>query len=72
MPLAKAAAPLAQLYCRACGSRPLFTPISMKELESNPQISHARAGRDLGYQPRPLEQTLDDTIGWFQTHGFLD
>jgi len=72
MPVAKAVSPLAELYCRASGSRPLFTPISMKELESNPQISHAKASRELGYQPRPLEQTLDDTLNWFQAHGFLD
>jgi dihydroflavonol-4-reductase len=72
LPLAMAVSPLAELYCGVCGSRPLFTPISMKELESNPQISHARASRELGYQPRPLEKTLDDTIRWFQAHGFLD
>jgi dihydroflavonol-4-reductase len=72
LPLAKAVSPLAELYCRASGSRPLFTPISMQELESNSQISHDKASRELGYNPRPLEETLDDTIRWFQTHGFLN
>jgi dihydroflavonol-4-reductase len=69
--LAKTSAPAAMFFDRFRGRRPLFTPISMKELESNPDISHARASKELGYQPRPIEQTIADTVAWFQTHGFL-
>ena len=50
----------------------LFPPISMKELESHPVISHARANKELGYQPRPLAQTIIDTVNWFRSNGFLD
>lgn len=69
--LAKTSAPAAMFFDRLRGRRPLFTPISMKELESNPDISHARASKELGYQPRPMEQTIADTVAWFQAHGFL-
>ena len=69
--LAKTSAPVATFFDRIRGRRPLFTPISMKELESNPDISHARASKELGYQPRPMEQTIADTLAWFQAHGFL-
>ena len=70
--LAKAGAPLAMLFDRVRGRRVLFTPISLKELESNPLLSHEKASRELGYQPRPLEQALADTMGWFRSHGFLN
>jgi dihydroflavonol-4-reductase len=69
--LAKTSAPVATFFDRIRGGRPLFTSISMKELESNPDISHARASKELGYQPRPIEQTIADTVAWFQAHGFL-
>ena len=69
--IAKPSAPLATLFDRIRGKRPLFTPIAMRELESNPNISHAKASRELGYEPRPLEQTLADTVEWFKSHGFL-
>ena len=70
--LAKSGAPLAMLFDQVRGTRPLFTPISLKELESNPRLSHDKATRELGYQPRPLEQTINDTIGWFASNGFLN
>jgi dihydroflavonol-4-reductase len=69
---AKASAPVATFFDRIRGRHPLFTPISLKELESNPNISHEKASRELGYEPRPLEQALKDTIDWFRSHGFLN
>jgi len=69
--VARTGAPLATLLDRTRGRRPLFTSISMRELESNPNISHARARRELEYQPRPLEQTIADTLDWFRATGFL-
>jgi dihydroflavonol-4-reductase len=72
MLIAKSTAPLATFLDRIRGKSPLFTPIAMKELESNPSISYAKANRELGYEPRPLEQTLYDTIDWFQRNGFLN
>jgi len=53
------------------GKRPLFTPIAVKELKSNRNISHAKAARELGYNPRPFQNTIADTMGWFQDNGFL-
>ena len=70
--LAKTGAPLVMLFDRVRGTRPLFTPISLKELQSNPILSHDKASRELAYQPRPLKQTIADTISWFASHGFLN
>jgi dihydroflavonol-4-reductase len=69
--LAKASAPLVTLFDRIRGRRPLFTSISMKELESNPNISHAKASEELGYEPRPLQHTIADIMNWFQVKGLL-
>jgi len=69
--LAKTVAPFAAYFDQIRGKRPQFTPISMNELESNPNISHEKASKELGYQPRPIEQTLADTVDWFRSHGFL-
>ncbi len=69
--LAKAVAPFAAASARISGKRPLYTSISMKELESNRTISHEKASRDLDYEPRPLQNTIADTVEWFQANGFL-
>ncbi|HEY90248.1 MAG TPA: NAD-dependent epimerase/dehydratase family protein [Dehalococcoidia bacterium] len=68
---AKAVAPFAAASARISGKRPLFTPISMKELESNRTISHIKASSDLDYEPRSLQNTIADTLDWFQANGFL-
>ena len=70
--IAKTAAPAAMFFNRIRGNRPLFTPIAMRELESNPNISYAKASKELGYEPRPLAQTLTDTLEWFQSYGLLN
>jgi dihydroflavonol-4-reductase len=70
--LGQAAAPFAAAWARLDGGRPLFTPFSVRTLHSNRRISHARAARDLGYAPRPLEDTIADTLRWFVESGMLD
>jgi dihydroflavonol-4-reductase len=69
--MAKASAPLVSTLDQIKGKRQLFTPISMKELESNKYLSHAKASRELGYEPRPLQRTIADTLEWFQSSGFI-
>ncbi len=45
----------------------LITPYSLYTLGSNGHFSHAKADRVLGYQVRPLEQTLADTAAWLRS-----
>jgi dihydroflavonol-4-reductase len=70
--LALAAAPLAVAWARARGTRPVFTPMSVRTLRSNQQISHTRATRDLGYEPRPFRDTIAAALHWFSETGALD
>jgi dihydroflavonol-4-reductase len=52
-------------------TQPIYTRLTLDALDSNRQISHARASRDLGYQPRPLQETVQDTLNWFVHNGYL-
>jgi dihydroflavonol-4-reductase len=69
--VAKSVAPMQAFSDRIVRRPPMFTPIAMEELESNPVISHEKASKELGYQPRALEQTIADTIDWFRSYGLL-
>jgi dihydroflavonol-4-reductase len=70
--LARVGAPIIKGISRFSGKRPLYTAVSLRALKSNRNISHEKATRELGYNPRPFQETLADTIGWFATNGQLD
>jgi dihydroflavonol-4-reductase len=71
--LARRGAPVMTLYNQLTGNRQLYSSVSIKAIcESNRLISHERASRELGFQPRPLRETLMDTFRWFQTTGLLE
>lgn len=71
MPLARFVAPIATTYNRLLGRRALYTNVALRALNSNRQISHEKANRELGYQPRPFKETLVDTMKWFELNGNL-
>jgi dihydroflavonol-4-reductase len=55
------------------GSRfPAFTPQALIAIGKHREVSCEKARRELGYRPRPLEETLRDTFRWFQEQGFLE
>jgi dihydroflavonol-4-reductase len=49
-----------------------FTPGAVRSIQMHRHISHAKATRELGYQPRPFEQTVRDTLAWFAEAGLLE
>jgi dihydroflavonol-4-reductase len=53
-------------YYQLTGGKPLFTRYSLDAVCSNSYISHARASRELGFQPRPARQAVTDAVRWFQ------
>jgi dihydroflavonol-4-reductase len=59
-------APLADVYCRLTRRPALFTPATLRPLGYNHHISHALASRQLGYGPRPLHTTVEETLQWFE------
>lgn len=69
--LARGVARLAMKYARLTHTHPLFTDESVDILVSNCCVSHEKARRELGYSPRPIEETVADTMRWFRDAGML-
>ena len=65
--LARLSAPLAVAWAHMVGAEPLYTHEALRALRANNQISHAKATHELGYQPRPLQETLRDLHHSFYT-----
>jgi len=63
--LAEFAAKFTPWYYQQTNAKPRFTPYSLEVLQSNADISHAKAARELGYRPRPVIETIADTVRWF-------
>lgn len=63
--LAETFQPVMAKLAQINGSQPLYTRTMLDAMRSNRVVSHARASRDLGYAPRPFEETLADTLNWF-------
>jgi dihydroflavonol-4-reductase len=54
------------------GRQSLFTRQSLEAaLSSNHHILHDHATADLGYQPRPLAETVQDTVDWLEETGLF-
>lgn len=69
--LAPAGVPFLGAAARLKGTRPIFTTVTIKALKGNRTISHEKATRELGYNPRTFFTTLHDTLGWFAQNGYL-
>jgi dihydroflavonol-4-reductase len=68
---ARRVTPLTELWARVTGSSPLFTRETVWILEQARPLSHARATQELGYRPRPIPETVADTVAWFREVGWL-
>jgi dihydroflavonol-4-reductase len=58
-------------WARLRGKAPLFTPSAVRTLRSHHRVSREKAVRELGYAPRPFEETIRDTVEWFRREGML-
>lgn len=71
--LARIGLPFLKLYCRLNSTQPLYTRDSLKILQTgHSRVSCEKARKRLGFNPRPIEETLRDTFDWFRANGFLD
>ena len=71
MGLARLAAPFAESWARLAGSEPLFTRESLEALRRYHGASREEAARDLGFAPRPFEESVRDALDWFRVRGWL-
>lgn len=65
--LAAWAAQFAPFFYRLTRTKARFTPYAVETVNSNSHISHAKASRELGYQPRALSETVRDTLAWWRS-----
>ena len=59
--------PVKKLIGRASG----FTPYAIETVLGNSHISSARAESEIGYRSRPIEDSIADTVAWWQRHQCL-
>lgn len=64
--LARFAAFFAEIYYKLTKTMPKFTRYSIETLQSNAVISNMKAQSNLGYKPRPVQETIEDTITWWK------
>lgn len=55
----------------ATGARPFLTSEAVNTVLSNCSVSSEKARRELGFSPRPLKETLRDTVEWFKAVDML-
>ena len=64
--IAKGAAAIAQRIYKMANIKPQFTLYALRTLEENALFSNRKARQDLGFEPRPLIETLRDMLTWQQ------
>lgn len=58
----------------AAGRLPLFPPLPLEHAKTMRQwqpLNTEKAQNELGLRPRPLEETIRDSLTWFRTHGYI-
>ncbi len=55
-------------FSRVSGSDPIVTREAVHILQSNMKTSNAKARKELGFDPRPVAQTISDHISWLREH----
>jgi len=70
--LAELGVPFLRLYAALRRTDPLYTHESLDIVKhSHHMISSEKAAKEFGYQPRPIETTVRDTVEWFKTNNYL-
>lgn len=69
--LARVGAGVTEIYGRVTGAPVRFTGESLKALRHWREVSCDKARRELGYEPRPLHDTVADTFSWFHEAGVI-
>jgi dihydroflavonol-4-reductase len=68
---ARVAAPFFEFGSLLMGRRPNFSRASLRVLRSNSTLDISKAVSELGHHPRPIRETLADTVAWQKEAGVL-
>lgn len=69
--LAKLALPFFSLYYKIKKRKPVFSRYSLYTVNVNSRFSSDKARRDIGFNPRPFQQTMADTAAWLKNEGMM-
>jgi dihydroflavonol-4-reductase len=70
--LARIGVPFIRLYAQIKNQHPLYTYKSLQILQQgNRNISSEKARKELGFNPRPLIDSIRDTVNWFRENGVI-
>ncbi len=67
----KAVSKISPLYYKFTGEEPLFTSYSIDVLNSNSKISSSKSRNELGYSPRPIKESIKDSVEWFKENKYI-
>ena len=54
------------------GNEPRITRVGVRLAKKKMFFSAEKAGRVLGFRPRPIQEALHDAVDWFRQHRYLD
>ncbi|HWI43625.1 MAG TPA: NAD-dependent epimerase/dehydratase family protein [Nocardioides sp.] len=63
-------APFVDPVARRLGSDS-FAPSALENMSMAPHVDHTKAATELGYRPRPSEETVRDLVDFFRRNGLL-
>ena len=67
--LAKATAPLSEAYYALLKQPPLYTRYSLYTISTHVTFTHEKAVKELDFSPRPIRDTVSDTVAWLSSQG---
>ncbi|MCX6396373.1 MAG: NAD-dependent epimerase/dehydratase family protein [Propionibacteriales bacterium] len=70
MRLLETVAPFVDPIARRFGSES-FAPAALENITMSPVVDRTKAGAELGYEPRPTEETIQDLVAFFSANGML-
>jgi dihydroflavonol-4-reductase len=73
MVFARIGVPFIKIHSKLTGQHPLYTFQSLDVLmQGSKKIMNHKAKEQLGFDPRPLRETVADAITWYKENGMLD
>ncbi len=61
---------VSEIWARLTGAEPRISVDGVRLARKYMFFSIDKARRELGFDPRPVEEALHDAIGWFREHGY--
>jgi dihydroflavonol-4-reductase len=71
-PVMMAGALVREVFARLRGRRATVSRQLVRAARRYTHLDSTKAGRELGYATRPIDETLQDTLRWFLQHGDLE